>query len=85
VFWAALFNFVAFLFFGLNVAHTIGTGIIAPGVIDDRVVFGALMGAITWNVLTWALGIPSSTHALIGGLSALELPKQASAPSSGAA
>ena len=69
VFWAAFFNFVAFLFFGLNVAHTIGTGIIAPGVIDDHVVFGALMGAITWNLLTWALGIPSSSsHALIGGL-----------------
>ena len=69
VFWAAFFNFVAFLFFGLNVAHTIGTGIIAPDVIDDHVVFGALMGAIIWNVLTWALGIPSSSsHALIGGL-----------------
>jgi inorganic phosphate transporter, PiT family len=69
VFWAALFNFIAFLFFGLNVARTIGTGIITPDIIDDRVIFGALMGAISWNLLTWALGIPSSSsHALIGGL-----------------
>jgi PiT family inorganic phosphate transporter len=69
VFWAAFFNFVAFLFFGLNVAQTVGTGIITPDIIDDRVIFGALMGAISWNLLTWALGIPSSSsHALIGGL-----------------
>jgi PiT family inorganic phosphate transporter len=69
VFWAAFFNFVAFLFFGLHVAQTVGTGIVAPNVIDDQVIFGALMGAITWNLLTWAFGIPSSSsHALIGGL-----------------
>src|ERR1019366_4231431 len=69
VFWAAFFNFVAFLFFGLNVAQTVGTGIITPDIIDDHVIFGALMGAISWNLLTWALGIPSSSsHALIGGL-----------------
>ena len=69
VFWAAFFNFIAFLFFGLNVAHTIGTGIVAPEVVDARVVFGALMGAIAWNVITWLLGIPSSSsHALVGGL-----------------
>ncbi|HYA80690.1 MAG TPA: anion permease [Methylocystis sp.] len=69
VFWAAFFNFVAFLFFGLHVAQTIGTGIVAPEIIDDRVIFGALMGAIVWNILTWALGIPSSSsHALVGGL-----------------
>ena len=69
VFWAAFFNFIAFLFFGLNVAQTVGTGIIRPDIIDDRVIFGALMGAISWNLLTWALGIPSSSsHALIGGL-----------------
>jgi inorganic phosphate transporter, PiT family len=69
VFWAAFFNFVAFLFFGLNVAQTVGTGIVTPDIIDDRVIFGALMGAISWNLLTWALGIPSSSsHALIGGL-----------------
>jgi inorganic phosphate transporter, PiT family len=69
VFWAAFFNFIAFLFFGLNVAQTVGTGIITPDIIDDHVIFGALMGAISWNLLTWALGIPSSSsHALIGGL-----------------
>ena len=69
VLWAAFFNFIAFLVFGLHVANTIGTGIIDPGVIDARVIFAALMGAIVWNVITWALGIPSSSsHALIGGL-----------------
>ena len=67
--WAAFFNFIAFLFFGLHVAETIGTGIIAADVVDSRVVFGALMGAIIWNVLTWWGSIPSSSsHALIGGL-----------------
>jgi inorganic phosphate transporter, PiT family len=67
--WAAFFNFIAFLFFGLHVAQTIGTGIVAADVVDPRVVFGALAGAIVWNVLTWRLGIPSSSsHALIGGL-----------------
>jgi PiT family inorganic phosphate transporter len=69
VFWAAFFNFVAFAVFGLHVANTIGTGIIDPTIIDERVIFGALMGAIVWNLVTWALGIPSSSsHALIGGL-----------------
>jgi len=67
--WAAFFNFVAFLVFGLHVAATIGTGIIAPSIINDQVIFGALMGAIVWNVVTWMAGIPSSSsHALIGGL-----------------
>ncbi len=69
VLWAAFFNFIAFLFFGLHVAQTIGTGIVSAEVIDQRVIFGALMGAISWNVITWQLGIPSSSsHALIGGL-----------------
>src|ERR1700760_3164994 len=69
VFWAAFFNFVAFAVFGLNVAQTIGTGIIDPAVIDTQVIFAALVGAIVWNLVTWALGIPSSSsHALIGGL-----------------
>jgi len=69
VFWAAFFNFIAFLFFGLHVAQTIGTGIVAAHVVDAQVVFGALMGAIIWNVVTWLLGIPSSSsHALVGGL-----------------
>jgi len=69
VLWAAFFNFVAFLVFGLNVANTIGTGIIEPSVIDAQVIFAALIGAIVWNLITWGLGIPSSSsHALIGGL-----------------
>jgi len=69
VFWAAFFNFIAFLFFGLHVAETLGKGIISADVIDPRVVFAALFGAISWNILTWAYGIPSSSsHALIGGL-----------------
>jgi PiT family inorganic phosphate transporter len=69
VMWAAFFNFVAFLFFGLHVAKTVGTGIISPALIDDRVIFAALTGAIVWNVLTWIAGLPSSSsHALIGGL-----------------
>jgi inorganic phosphate transporter, PiT family len=67
--WAAFFNFIAFLFFGLHVAETIGKGIVDPAIIDPAVVFAALIGAISWNVVTWALGIPSSSsHALIGGL-----------------
>ncbi len=67
--WAAFFNFIAFLFFGLHVADTIGRGIIDPELISDQVIFGALMGAISWNVITWLAGIPSSSsHALIGGL-----------------
>jgi inorganic phosphate transporter, PiT family len=69
VVWAAFFNFIAFLFFGLHVAQTLGTGIVAAAVVDPRVIFGALMGAIAWNLITWGLGIPSSSsHALIGGL-----------------
>ena len=67
--WAAFFNFIAFLFFGLHVAQTIGTGIVAADIVDARVIFGALMGAIAWNLITWGFGIPSSSsHALIGGL-----------------
>jgi PiT family inorganic phosphate transporter len=69
VFWAAFFNFVAFLVFGLHVANTVGSGIVSPDVIDDRVILGALSGAIAWNLITWFGGIPSSSsHALIGGL-----------------
>lgn len=69
VFWAAFFNFIAFFFFGLHVAQTLGTGIIDPGIVDPQVIFAALIGAIAWNLITWRLGIPSSSsHALIGGL-----------------
>jgi PiT family inorganic phosphate transporter len=67
--WAAFFNFIAFLFFGLHVANTIGTGIINPNDVTSAIIFSALIGAISWNVITWLLGIPSSSsHALIGGL-----------------
>jgi PiT family inorganic phosphate transporter len=67
--WAAFFNFVAFLFFGLHVAQTVGAGIVDVAVIDDKVIFGALMGAIVWTVVTWVAGIPSSSsHGLVGGL-----------------
>ncbi|MBL8772265.1 MAG: inorganic phosphate transporter [Phenylobacterium sp.] len=67
--WAAFFNFIAFLFFGLHVANTVGKGIISADIVSDAVIFGALGGAISWNVITWLAGIPSSSsHALIGGL-----------------
>src|ERR1700722_20252670 len=67
--WAATFNFIAFLFFGLHVAKTIGAGIVDVALVTDRLIFGALMGAIAWNIITWLAGIPSSSsHALVGGL-----------------
>jgi len=66
---AALFNFIAIAIFQLKVAATVGKGIVEPGVVDHYVVFGALVGAIAWNVVTWWYGIPSSSsHALIGGI-----------------
>jgi len=66
---AAFFNVLAVLIFHLNVAATVGKGIVLPGVVDHHVVFGALIGAIFWNVVTWWYGIPSSSsHALIGGI-----------------
>src|SRR5204863_3170869 len=69
VLWAAFFNFIALLVFGRHVAQTIGTGIVEPSIIDAQVIFAALVGAIVWNLITWGLGIPSSSsHALIGGL-----------------
>lgn len=69
VLWAAFFNFIAFFFFGLHVAETVGRGIVTASVVDPTVIFAALTGAIGWNLLTWWLGIPSSSsHALIGGL-----------------
>lgn len=69
VVWAAFFNFIAFLFFGLHVANTIGKGIVAADAVDPAVIGGALLGAIVWNVATWIWGIPSSSsHALVGGL-----------------
>ena len=69
VLFAAFFNFVAILVFHLKVAATVGKGIVDPAVIDHYVVFGALVGAISWNGITWFFGLPSSSsHALIGGL-----------------
>ena len=69
VIWASFFNFIAFIFFGLHVAQTIGTGIIDVSIVTPRVIFGALVGAIAWDIITWLAGIPSSSsHALIGGL-----------------
>src|SRR5471032_2052759 len=80
VMWAAFFNFIAFLIFGLHVAQTVGTGIVAAEIVDARVIFGALMGAISWNLITWWAGIPSSSsHALIGGLVGAGVTKAGSA------
>lgn len=69
VIWAAFFNFIAFLFFHLKVAGTIGTGLVATSIIDPYTIFSALIGAISFNLFTWYFGLPSSSsHALIGGL-----------------
>ena len=69
VLWAAFFNFIAFLIFGTAVAKMVGKGLIDPNIVNNAVIFGALCGAITWNIITWWLGIPSSSsHALVGGL-----------------
>ncbi|MFA6142640.1 MAG: inorganic phosphate transporter [Candidatus Omnitrophota bacterium] len=69
VIWAAFFNFVAFLFFGLHVANTIGKGIIDIAIIDKVIILSTLTGACIWNIITWYLGLPtSSSHALIGGM-----------------
>ncbi len=69
VLFAAFFNFIAIFIFHLSVAATVGKGIVQPGVVDTHVVFGALVGAISWNLVTWYYGIPSSSsHALIGGI-----------------
>jgi len=69
VLWAAFFNFIAFMFFGLHVAETVGKGIVDVSIVTPAVIFSALVGAIVWNIVTWIAGIPSSSsHALIGGL-----------------
>jgi len=69
VVFAAGFNLLALFIFHLSVAATVGKGIVQPGIVDTHVVFGALMGAIAWNIVTWIYGIPSSSsHALIGGI-----------------
>jgi PiT family inorganic phosphate transporter len=69
VYWAAAFNFLAAFIVGTPVAHTIGTGIIDPGIVENHLILAALIGAIVWNLITWWLGLPSSSsHALIGGM-----------------
>ena len=76
VLWAAFFNFIAFLFFGLHVANTIGKGLIIPSVLDVHVVCAAIVGAIVWDIVTWYYAIPSSSsHALIGGLAGAAVAK----------
>ena len=81
VVWAAFFNFVAFALFKLNVAATIGKGILDPQFVDAHVLFGALVGAISWNLITWYYGMPSSSsHALIGGMIGAGLAKAGTAP-----
>ena len=66
---AAFFNFVAVFVFHLSVATTVGKGIVDQGIVDHHLVLGALIGAISWNIITWYYGIPSSSsHALIGGI-----------------
>ncbi|HYC47539.1 MAG TPA: inorganic phosphate transporter [Burkholderiales bacterium] len=74
--WAAAFNFIAYFIFETKVAATIGKGVIDPAIVDHYVIFGALVGAIAWNLITWFYGIPSSSsHALIGGLVGAALAK----------
>lgn len=69
VLWAAFFNFIAFLFFGLHVANTIGKGIIDINIVDKSIIFATLAGACAWDIITWYFGLPtSSSHALIGGM-----------------
>lgn len=81
VLWAAFFNFIAFAFFGLNVATTIGTGLIDPQIINVEFILAALFGAIVWNIFTWYFGLPSSSsHALIGGLLGVAIAKAGFAP-----
>jgi PiT family inorganic phosphate transporter len=81
VLWAAFFNFVAIALFELKVAATVGKGIIDPGAVDNYVIFGALIGAIAWNVITWYYGIPSSSsHALIGGMVGAVIAKAGTEP-----
>jgi PiT family inorganic phosphate transporter len=81
VVWAAFFNFLAIAIFDLNVAATVGKGIVAAQFVDARLIFGALIGGIAWNLITWYYGIPSSSsHALIGGLIGAAMAKAGTAP-----
>jgi PiT family inorganic phosphate transporter len=79
--WAAFFNFVAIFIFHLKVAAMVGKGIVDPAAVDHYVIFGALIGAIAWNLITWYYGIPSSSsHALIGGMIGAAMAKAGTAP-----
>ncbi len=79
--WAALFNFVAFAIFKLNVAATVGKGILAPEFVDAHVILSALAGAIFWDLITWYYGLPtSSSHALIGGMIGAGMARGGTAP-----
>jgi len=79
--WAAFFNFVAIALFELKVAATVGKGIADPDFVDNQVIFGALIGAIAWNVITWYYGLPSSSsHALIGGMIGATVAKAGTGP-----
>jgi len=81
VLWAAFFNFIAFLFFGVDVATTISTGLIDPTVINTQIILSALLGAIFWNIFTWYFGLPSSSsHALIGGLLGASIARTGTGP-----
>ena len=81
VMWAAFFNFIAILIFHLKVAATVGKGIVDPAFVDNHVIFGALIGAISWNVITWYYGLPSSSsHALIGGMIGAVVAKAGTGP-----
>ena len=81
VIWASFFNFIAIAIFELKVAATVGKGIVSPEVVDYYVIFGALIGAIAWDAITWYYGIPSSSsHALIGGMLGATIAKAGTAP-----
>jgi len=74
--WAAFFNFVAFVIFGTAVAATIAKDVVKPGVFDNRVIFAGLAGAILWDLITWWVGLPtSSSHALVGGMAGAAVAK----------
>jgi PiT family inorganic phosphate transporter len=81
VMWAAFFNFIAILLFELKVAATVGKGIVDADFVDNHLIFGALIGAIAWNVITWYYGLPSSSsHALIGGMIGATIAKAGTGP-----
>jgi len=79
--WAAFFNFLAIALFEMKVAATVGKGIVSPDAVDNQLIFGALIGAIVWNIITWYYGMPSSSsHALIGGMIGATIAKAGAGP-----